>query len=247
MKVPFSIANMKSTEKNNLIYAPVLDVLTPKRQIGYRLSIQDPYQILRFTYGIFTSISFASELIKKSDQILHIYRFDINGYNLLRHFNITYRDLYLNIGLNAATTMESYDTQTENLYLGSDLSFHLYLFTIEAEYLIRNFYQPPLPDGTMKSDKGWGWHIDLIVHIWPNIIDLIARVEEMDGDKAERGLSSDLSIGETSKQKKHWTTFGITTHFSNQVKLQFNYIQRGELEGYRFNNNVLMGLVQFSY
>ncbi|MCX7959239.1 MAG: hypothetical protein N3B13_09350, partial [Deltaproteobacteria bacterium] len=76
---------------------------------------------------------------------------------------------------------------------------------------------------------------------------LIVRIEEMDADEVIRGASSDLSIGEMSKQKKHWTTFGITTHFSNQVKLQLNYIQRGELEGYRFNNNVFIGLIQFNY
>ncbi len=247
MKVPFSQANMKSTEKGNLIYTPLLDVLTPKRQVGYKLSLSDPYKVLKFTYGLYTSISFASELIKKSDQMMYTYRFDISGNNLLKLFNIIYRDLHLNIGLNAATTKMSYSTQTENLYLGADLNFHLYIFSIEAEYLIKNFYQPPLPDGTLKSDKGWGWHIDLIVHIWPNIIDLIARVEEMDGDKEERGKNTSLPIDELVQQKKHWTTLGITTHLSNQVKLQLNYIQRGELEGYRFDNNVLIGLVQFSY
>lgn len=247
MKVPFSQANMKSTDKNNLIYAPVLDILSSKRQVGYKFALQDPWRMLKFTYGIFTSISFASELIKQSEELLYTYRLDLQGYNILKTFNLLYRDLSFNIGLNAAKTDKSYDTQSEVLYLGADFNLHLFLFTLEGEYLIKNFYQPPLPDGTAKADKGWGWHIDLITHIWPNIIDFIVRIEEIDGDEVIRGQSSDLSIGEMSKQKKHWTTFGITAHLSNQVKLQLNYIQRGELEGYRFNNNVFIGLIQFNY
>ncbi len=247
MKVPFSQTNMKPAEKNNLIYSPVLDILSSKRQIGYKFALQDPWKIIKFTYGIFTSISFASELIKESTELLYTYRLDLQGYNLLKKFDLLYRDLSFNIGINAAKTDKSYDTQSEVLYLGADFNLHLFLFTLEGEYLIKNFYQPPLPDGTLKADKGFGWHIDLITHIWPEIIDLIVRIEEMDGDKVIRGASSDLSIQEISKQKKHWTTFGITGHFSNQVKLQINYIQRGELEGYRFNNNVIIGLIQFNY
>jgi hypothetical protein len=247
MKVPFSQVNMKSTASYDLVYAPVIDILSPKRQVGYKLTLQDPWQIISFTCGVFTSISFAQELVKNEDQLLYTYRAELNLHNIMQILNILYKDLYFRIGLNIATTKFSYDTQSEVIYSGADFKLHLLLLSIEGEYVSKNFYLPPLPDGTVKSDRGWGWHLDFITHIWPNIIDLIFRIEEFDGDSVIRGLSSNLSIDEMSRQKKRWKTIGLTSHLSNQLKIQFNYIMRDELEGYKFDNDVFIALVQFHY
>jgi hypothetical protein len=245
MKIPFSQANLVSTADQALIYKPTLDVLSPKRQLGVQASVSDPWQIVRVSGGAFNSVQLAIQQLKKTDQLMYVGRGELNVDNILGTAGASFLDFELRLGSSIAHTKENFDPSTEHRWMGADGRFHLWRFTVEGEYLLKNFYTPPDLEGKMELQHGKGWHADLTVMAWPKVIDVTGRIEQIDGDEVERGFSSTLSIDELSLQKKRWITGGLTFHITDQALLEFNYVHRQELEGFSFGNDVLLGMAQF--
>lgn len=246
MTIPFSQANMKSTEAMHFIYAPTLNTLSSKRQLGAMITAGDPWQVLMFRWGVFNSTGLAVEQIKRSAQLLNVARAEIHWDRILAAIGRSAADLELVTSFNVAYTDEEFDTQAEHRWIGADAHFHLYLFTIDGEFIVKDFYTAPPGNESRSADRGIGWHVDLTVEAIPRILDLNVRYEEMDGDDPVRGESSTMSIDELSRQKKRWITAGVSLHLMDQVRLEFNYIHRDELEGYKFDNDVFLTMLQFA-
>jgi len=247
MKIPFSQATLKSTADQELVYAPTLTTLTPKRQLGVRVSGGDPGRIVRLSGGVFDSVALATEQLNSTDQLLYVARLDLRVDNALRALNLHFLDFEWNLAADVAWVKQNYDPPTEHRWVGFDSRLHLWRFTLEGELVLKDFYAGDLlPDGTMKADRGWGWHVDLTGHAWPKVLDVTARLEEMDGDTVVRGAGATLSIDELAKQKKHWFTVGVIWYVTERARLDFNYVQRRELEGYSFDNDVFLGMFQYS-
>jgi hypothetical protein len=117
---------------------------------------------------------------------------------------------------------------------------------VEGELVLKDFYEPRQLDGSQQADRGWGWHADLLVEAIPGWLDVAGRLEEMDGDRVERGFSSTPAIDDLSRQKKRWITVGLRGHLLERVTLHLDYIHRQELEGYDLSNDVILALAQFN-
>ena len=243
MKIPFSQVNMKSTGKQPLNYKPTIDILSPKRQLGVMMSFADPWHIAKLSGGVYNSVKQVTEQLSSTDQLLYVARLELSLGRLLNTLNTGIGDLDIRFGGNIAYTKMNFDPETEHQYMGFDAHLHYWIFTVEAEYLIKSFYRDPV-DGLSVADRGTGWHVDLTVHAWPGIIDVTGRFEETDPDELVHGANSTLSIDEMSKQKKRWITAGVTIHLTDIVRMDINYVNRQEREGYSFDNDVILGMVQ---
>ncbi len=248
MKIPFSQANLQPTEYSPLIYKPLLNVLTPKRQLGLMVGFADPWEVARLRGGVFNSVSLAVEQMKDSKQLMYVARLDFSLGNLLKATNTHFMDFEFDLGGNIAYTKENFDPTTEHRWTGLDASIHLWIFTLKGELMFKDFYSGDVDEnGVQPARRGIGWHADLIVHAWPEVIDVTGRIEQMDGeDDFVRGESATLSIDEISKQKQRWITGGLTFHISEMARIDFNYIHREELEGYKFANDAFLGMFQFN-
>jgi hypothetical protein len=241
---------MKPTEQMNFIYPPTLDVLTQKRQLGIKVSGGDPWEIFKLTGGIYNSVALATEQMKSLDQLLYVVRGDFRIDNILKAAKVEqpkWLGFKWNIGVDFMYTDKNYDPPTTNRWIGFDTHLDIWRFTFEAEYVLKDFYTGDIkPDGSQTPDRGWGWHADLVVHIFPGKWDIMGRWEIVDGDEEVRGAGTVLSIDELSKQKHQWMTLGTIVYFTPQTSFYFNYIQRRQLEGYRFNTDEFVAMFQYS-
>ena len=243
MKIPFSQVNMKSTGKMPLIYKPTINTLSPKRQLGGMVTFADPWQVAKLSGGVYNSVKQVTEQLSSTDQLLYVGRLELSLANLLGALDASVGDLEVRIGGNVAYTKMNFDPETEHQYMGFDAHLHYWIFTLEGEYLIKNFYRDPI-DGVSAADHGTGWHVDVTIHAWPGVIDITGRIEETDPDELVHGANSTLSISELAKQKKRWISAGVTLHFTDYARLDINYVNRQELEGYSFDNDVVLGMLQ---
>jgi len=243
-KVPISQANLKPTERALLIFQPTLDLLVPKRQLGAQITVGDPWQVFALTGGIFNSTGLAVEQIRNRDQIAYTTRAELRLHRLLQAVKRNPLDLELSLGGSFAWVRQSFDPPTEHRWLGADLHFHLWLFTVEGELVFKDFYTAPPGDPSRRADRGWGWHVDAQVAVWPGILDLTGRVEAFDGDRAIRGAGASLSIDETSKQKRLWITGGLSLYVAEQVRLDVDWIHRREAEGVSLDNDMFVAMLQ---
>lgn len=247
MKVPYSQANLVGTEDQVLVNKPTLDLLSQKRQLGFQAGFSDPWRVASLRGGVFNSVSQAFEQMRSGDQLLYVARLDLRVQNLLAALGAGVDDLEVNLGANVAWTTRNYDPPSEHRWVGADLRLHWWRFTLEGEVLALDYYLEPDPvTGAEEAERGWGWHADLDVALWPAGLSLAARVEQMDGDSLVRGQSSTLSIDELSRQKRLWVTAGLRYALTRNVRVDVNYVHRREQEGYSFDNDVLLGMVQFA-
>ena len=250
MKLPYSQANMRGTGDQWLVQKPVLNILSQKRQLGALLGAQDPWGVLLLRGGVFNSVKLAVEQMKDADQLLYSGRVDLRLHKLAAALGSDLPWFELNFGANVAWTKENFDPPTEHRWTGFDARLRLWGVEVEGEYLIKDFFQEALPDGSQAADGGSGWHVDLQVdmamaHAMLEGLSLIGRFEEMDGDDLERGAGSTLSIDELSKQHKRWITAGIRYAVTERFRVDLNYIHRKELEGFSFGNDVVLAMFQY--
>lgn len=243
-KVPISQANRKPAEKGLLIFQPTLDLLVPKRQLGVQMTVGDPWRVLALTGGVFNSTGLAVEQIRRSEQIAYTARAEIRLHRLLQALKANPLDLELTLGGSFAWVKESFDPPTEHRWTGADLRFHLWIFTVEGEFVLKDFYTAPPGDPSRRADRGVGWHVDLQVAVLPGVLDLAGRVEAGDGDRQVRGTGASLSIDETSRQKRLWVTGGLSLHVAEQVRLDLDYIHRREAEGISLDNDMVVVMLQ---
>ncbi len=259
MKTPFSQANLKSTSETLFIYKPNLYALTPKRQLGFRLSAGDPWKVVRLTGGVFNSVKFAAEQMKKTKQLLYAGRVDLDVAQLLDETTAIRSgfsksgtkdswlwDFEFTIGGSYATTAEKYLTSVEYRWMGFDARLHLFIFTLEGEYVVNDYYFPnATATGGDDATQGWGWHADFVVHAWPGILDLAFRIDRMQGDDVTHGFARNPDIDDLAPQKKRWLTGGLKVYVMDRVRLDLNYIHREELEGYNYDNDMIVTMIQF--
>lgn len=246
MKVPISQANLKSTEKGLLIHQPVLDTLTTKRQIGAQITVGDPWQVVGLTGGVFNSTGLAVEQIRRADQLQVAARAEFRLHRLLRAVNVQALDFEATLGGSYSWVKENFDPPTEHRWLGADIHLHAWLFTVEGEFVRKDFYSAPPGTPGRKADHGYGWHVDLQIQAWPGLLDLACRIESMDGDSAIRGAGTTQSIDELAKQKKSWVTAGASVKVTNEARVDVNYLHRIENEGLSFDNDMVVVLFQYA-
>ena len=247
MKLPFSQANLKHTGDRPVAFSPTLDTFIPRRRLGLRVDGGDPWQVTRLYFGVYNSVNLAFEQIKDLDQLLLVGRFELRVHNLLRELGSGFVDTLpfrLRLAGNVAWVKQRFDPETEHRWVGADLHLTAWRFQIEAEFMFKDFFNPPLPDGLLKANRGWGWYVDLTFQVIPTWFDVTVRVEQSDGDDEVRGFSPSLSTDDTSRQKKRWITVGLTAHLFDYGKVMLNYILRDELEGYNVFNDVLLVMFQ---
>lgn len=252
MKIPFSRANLTSTEHRAFIYAPTFDTLIPKRQVGLRLSGGDPEGIFRIHGGVYNAVTLAVEQMKTLDRLLFVGRAELNIDELLASVGVKLgpegEDDWADFQIagSAAWVQENFDPPTEHRWLGLDMLVKVWRLELAAELVYKDFYESALLDGSQASQRGWGWNVDLGVSVIEDWLDLNLRVEQSDGDDFTRGFNTSLTIDETSRQKKRWITAGVTTHFYERAQLKLNYIHREELEGFSFDNDVILLMFQYA-
>ncbi len=251
MKVPFSQVNMKSTAKMPLALKPVINLLSPKRQLGAMVALSDPWGIFTAKGGVYNSVKIASEQLAKKEQLMYVGRAEWKTSGLLKALNtrmtagdFRLTDFEFKLGGGVAYSEENYDPISEVRYTGVDAHLHWFIFTYEGELIFKDFYDPEDLDGNRAANRGWGWAHDLVIHAWPEIIDVAMRVETMDGDKEERGQSTQMD--EVRPQKKLWISGGMTLHIADQALFMLNYVHRKEKEGFDYDNDVFVGMLQFS-
>lgn len=250
MKIPFSQANLTSTGDRDLVYAPIFDVLIPKRQVGVQMAFSDPWQVFTLTGGVFNSVKLAIEQMKDLDQMLYVGRMELDIPNLLRAVNVSSLNLELRLGGSAAWVKKNFDPSTEHRWVGADLHLHLYIFTVQAEVMFLDFYYSRIDkDGNpfLEAQRGWGWNTDFVVHAWPGVVDAVFRVEMMDGDKNDSWFDPTFPIDALARSKKLWYTVGLTFHPWKYARLSFNYIIREDKEDYNFRNDVFIGMMQLDF
>jgi hypothetical protein len=247
MKIPFSQANLTSTGDRVMVYSPILDTLIPKRQLGVQMAFADPWQVFTLTGGVFNSVALAIEQMKDLDQLLYVGRADIRLHNLLHALNVHVWDFEFKLGGGAAWVEKNFDPSTEHRWVGVDLHAHLYLFTVEGELTLKDYYETGLDTAgaeTLTAQRGWGWNWDFIFHAWPGVIDTSFRVEMMDGDNTDAWYDPTFPIDGLVRSKKMWYTIGLTFHPWKYARVDFNYIIRQEKEDYAFDNDAMIMMFQ---
>lgn len=244
MKVPFSQANLRDTADRALTWSPTLDRLVPKRQLGFRMGVGDPWGVARVIGGVFNSTGLAVEQIRELEQLLYVGRLELSLGRLLSALDVSALDLELRLGGGIAWVEKAFDPSTEHRWLGIDAHLHLWRFTVEAEYTVLDFYRGEVVDGVRKADRGEGWHVDVIGTVVPEWLDVVVRVEESDGDDLVRGIGPSLSIDELSRQQKRWVSAGVSVFFLDHARCNVNYVHRQELEGTEIDNDVLSLMCQ---
>ncbi len=243
MKIPFSQANMKSTEHRWMVNSPVLDTLVPKRQVGTQLGLSDPWGIVALKGGVFNSTSLASEQLRDTEKLMWVGRGEFQGKRLLETLGLKLSWIDFKVGGSFASVKENYDVRTKHQWWGVDTHLRVGPVQVEAEYTVRDFYSVPLLDGSSTANHGVGWHVDLLVDLWPGVVDLAVRLEQMDGEEElVRGFSTTLSTDELVPQKKRWVTAGARLHISPEASLLLNYVYREELEGFSFDNDMFIAM-----
>ena len=254
MKVPLSRANMKSTKDRFFPYAPALNALVPKRQLGLSVALSDPYSIVTLRGGVFNSVRKAMEQMKDLKQLLYVGRLEFNLHQLIDvtapDVDLATLNLSLQVAGSAGWIEESYDPRTEHRWLGVDAALTLWRFTAEFEWAIKEFYQPEVfqagVGGVEVADRGWGWHVDLIAELWPDTLEVMGRYERSDGDQLIRGFDPNLSMDELSRRKKEWITAGLKVRFLSRAACMLTYTYRNELEGLAIKDDVLMTTCQYA-
>ena len=242
MKIPFSRASLTSTADQTFIGAPVLDAMVVKRQTGGMLSFSDPWRTVKLSGGVFNSAKQALESLRNMNQLLYVGRLEVPVHNILKATNSHFMDFEFEIAADAAWVKEYFDPTTEHRWIGLDAKLHLWLFTLEGEYLQKDAFIAGA-GGAKTAFQGKGWNADLTFHAWPGVINLNARIEQMDGNSSE---NSD-PVANPVDQKKRWISGGLSLLAAKQVRLDFNYIHRMELENVAPKNDVFMGMFQFNY
>jgi len=247
MKIPFSQVNNTSTSKRVLISSPILNTQIPKRQLGAMVAFSDPWQAFKLSGGVYNSVKTASQQMRNSEQLLYTARADFRIDNVMRAFKVQFLDFYFNIGASWAWVKKNFDPTTEHRWFGFDAKLHLYVVTLSGEMVVKDYYSGDvLTDGTEEAVRAYGWHADAVIHAWPKIIDLVFRIEKMDGDNRLAEPNSNLSVSGLLREEKLWYTIGMTIHLYKYVRLDMNYVIREEIEGYDFNNNAFIGMLQFN-
>jgi hypothetical protein len=243
MKIPFSQANMKDPL---FIYNANLDALTPKRQLGAQLELSDPWKALRLRGAVVNSVKQAQEQIKEYEQLMYVGRVDLNFANVLGIWGLRPGDLDINFGVNYARTEEHFDPRAEHRWFGADLRLHFALLTVEAEYVSIDYYTEPNLDGSQDAHRGYGYHVDVALHTWPGVVDLAFRWDRSDGSRElVQGFSSTLSTDELVAQGKEWFVYGLRWFVDNRTTLELNYVNRRQMEGYTFNSDVFLVMLQY--
>jgi len=244
IKIPFSQANLKSTHDMTLIYSPILDSLLPKRLLGGQITLSDPWQIARLSGGVFSTAKEPYEQMESSDNLLYSARleFRLNRvFEAAKLFSTEYFNLTL--GGSYAYTKQNADTAlSETRYIGFDGRLDAFIFTFEGELALKDYYGSGMESHLAK--RGMGWHFDTVVHAWPKVLDLSFRIEEADNDRdLEVEFADDAGLA--INQKKRWFTYGLMLHVARQLDVEFNYVDRREMEGKELDNNMAMVLLQF--
>ncbi len=243
MKIPFSQVNLKHTGHTWLIYKPTLDVLSPKRQLGAQLALSDPWGVARLAGGVYNSVAAADEQMKSFDRLMYVGRLELDVARLLDVTGVGLDDFALRLGGSLAFTSEDFDKRTEHRWLGVDAHVRWWLFALEAEYLVLDFFWKR--EGGLTADQGTGWHVDFRAEAWPERLTVNLRVEQTDGDSLVRGAGSDLSIGERAMQKKRWITAGVSFFLDKRARVDLNYVYREWLEGNALRDDVIMAMFQY--
>ncbi len=259
MRNPFSQANNVGTGDQKLIYKPVLDNLVRANRVpGVAITLSDPWKILSATGGVYNAVRVPFQSLSFFSQVLWVWRADFRADNLLRNAlapsgtRIPFKFEW-NLGINGTYTAEDFDIRGKERLFGFDTRLRIWMFSVEAEYAVRDWTQPTTADDPVlgvsrpaaASRRGNGYHVDFTIHAWEDIIDVTGRYEFFDGSQQDvNALGSLLDAEQVTFQKKEWITAGLRFTPQNNVRLYLNYIIRNELEGNRFDNNVIVGMVQ---
>ena len=244
IKVPIGQQLQKPTTEMPFTYAPLLDTLLPKRLLGARLNLSDPFKVLTISLGAFNTVKQPYEQLPDSKHLLLASRAELDVSNLMSALGAGYDRVFrLKFGGSFAQAKENYDPRTQMRYYGFDAHLDLFLLTVEYEYLFKDYYGEG--EEANKALKGRGWHADATVHAWPNVLDLSLRYEEADNNTSTHmDYASDVS--EAIKQKKRWVSAGLMLHATKQIDVAFNYIHRGEAEGRALHNDAFVTSLQFN-
>ncbi len=246
MKVPFGQANLQATAERDLPYAPTLDVLVPKRQLGLRVSGGDPWGASRLHVGVYNSVSGAQEELRFLEQLLYVTRLELRIHKIMQAAGTKWLDFECTLGGSFAWTEESFDPPTEHRWVGADLHLHLWRFTLRGELVIKDFFRAENADGSKIADRGLGWSAELTTELVEGLLDTTVRVEETDGDDRALGFGASLSIDEAALQNKRWVTVGLGVTPWRFARISANWIYREELEGYSLDNDVFLLLTQLA-
>jgi hypothetical protein len=244
IKIPFGQANLKGATEQAGIYLPLLDTLLPKRMIGASITLSDPWQIARLSGGAFNSVKEPHEQMARLSQLLYVARLEVRADRVLDRLGVQTGELLnLQLGGGIGYCQENYDPRSEMRYLGVDGRLDLSIVTLEAELLLKDYYNQ-VADGK-DAIRGMAWHTDLVVHAWPGLLDVLARLEQADANQdnvVDFADTASMSL----EQKKRWLTLGLLLHASRQVAVAVNYVHRSELEGYSLTNDMFLTLLQFN-
>jgi hypothetical protein len=247
MKIPFGQANLKDTSEWAFVYNPTLDVLVPKRMLGAMVSVGDPWGIVKIRGGVFNSVKEANEQLLTRDSLMTVGRVEFIASQLLNRLGLRLWDLDWRFGASTAQVSQYFDPTTEHRWYGIDTRLHLALVTLEAEYAVKDFYLETGAGTALDSRRGAGFSVDAVLHVWPGVVDLALRYEEMDGDdELVHGYGTYLPTDELVPQSKRWISAGVKVHLSNQILMNVNYVNRKQREGYSFDNDVILVMFQYA-
>jgi hypothetical protein len=245
-KTPFSAANLKPTTEYPLVNAPLLNLLTLDRQVGGRMTLSDPTDTLLVTGGMFNSVLLVTEQLNNGDQMLYVGRAELRPDRALKAAGISVGDVEWTIGANLAQVERNYDPPTKHRWTGIDTRLRAWIVTVEAEYVAKDFFGDTLADGTQRSERGSGWHVTGTVRVLPKLLSASARFEQERGDSLDHGFNATLSTDELAKQRKQWITGGVSVLLGEHARVDFNYVHKQMLQGYRLRHDAAMGMFQYS-
>lgn len=232
-KAQYSQANLKGAAQMTLPYAPTFDFLMPQRLMGVSVIGSEPGERVKLAVGAYNSAKQSSEQMRDNDQLLVTARVELAA----DKFFAKQDDWQWRLGANIASVERHFDPPTQHRWVGIDTHARYKRVSLEAEYTVNDFYQPALGNGSQRADRAWGWHADLSVAL-PWDLNLTGRMEEMDGDQAERGKNTSLNIEELSRQKKRWITVGLGWRPVSHARCIAAFAKRDELEGYSRHDDV---------
>lgn len=245
IKVPLGQQLQKATPDMPLVYAPLIDTLLPKRQLGAKLTLSDPYKVLSVSGGMFNTAKQPYDQLPDGKYLMYAARAELNVGNLLSAVGHGYdRFFRLQFGGSYAYTDQNFENPSTRMrFYGYDGRLDLYIFTFEGEYLEKDYFSEEL--GPKKARHGKAWHLDSTVHAWPGVLDATLRVEEADGNTSTH-MNYAATAAEAVDQQKRWITAGLLLHLTRQLDIEFNYLHRGILEGRALTNDAFVTTLQFN-
>lgn len=245
IKIPLGQQLLKSSTEMPLIYSPLINTFLPKRLLGTKATFNDPYKIVSFTAGVFNSAKQSYDQMTDTKYLMYALRGEFSVSNLFTSLNMGRDRLFkLKLGASYAYTEENFENPaTEMSYMGFDGHLDVYIFTFEAEYMVRNFFTENITP--RKSLQSVGWYFDATVHVWADVLDLTLRVENADGN-TDSEIYYATGVSEAVNQEKQWYTVGMMFHLTHQLDMELNYIHRDEAEGISIDNNVFITTLQFN-